>query len=69
MAAGKTIKLTYTNNTLRAETIEKDYFKFYDDLVFEGDDRQAVCYTDLLDNYHNTTEEMAGTTGDNGMPF
>ena len=69
VAAGKTIKLTYTNNTLRAETIEKDYFKFYDDLVFEGDDRQAVCYTDLLDNYHNTTEEMAGTTGDNGMPF
>lgn len=69
VAAGKTIKLTFENNILNAEVIDENYFNFYDTLIYEGDDRQALCYTDLLDNYHKTEETMVGVAGDNAMPF
>lgn len=54
----KTIQLMYDDESsiVYASKGSQEYYDFYDNAIFEGSDTASYCYTELLDEYHNTTE-------------
>ena len=64
---GVYVKLEYSNGILTASAGDSEYFTFYDNLLFEGDQKSSNCFTDLLDNLHE--EEKTTDVTVVPMPF